>query len=144
MSREKANQSAFYVASCVEIAPGELSKRPGQGESGVHPAPSLLKPTGVFWRMTMKRTTNLMAVAVVGTAALFGAGSRLAPATAAAADLDKVPMTLIGCVVAGEAKDSFLLTHVTVDGPVPSNVFYRFDTTEGLKKQIGHRVEVQG
>jgi len=58
--------------------------------------------------------------------------------------MDHVPMTLTGCVVAGAEKDSFLLTNVTVDGPVPHNVFYRFDSTKGFKEHVGRRVEVQG
>ena len=37
-------------------------------------------------------------------------------ATAAPPDMDHVPLTLSGCVVAGEAKDSYLLTNVVVDG----------------------------
>ena len=88
----------------------------------------------------MNKTTRLLGVLAVGVCAA-GIGISAAPA---AADLDKVPMTLTGCVVAGEAKDSFLLTNVTIDGPVPHNVFYRFDSDKDLKKNIGHRVEVQG
>ena len=37
-------------------------------------------------------------------------------AAAAPPDMDDVPLTLSGCVVAGEAKDSYLLTNVVVDG----------------------------
>lgn len=92
----------------------------------------------------MNKTTKLLGVTALTIAALTTAGSRATTAAAAKADLDKVPMTLTGCVVAGEAKDSFLLTHVTVDGPVPHNVFYRLDTTNELKKHVGQRVEVQG
>jgi len=53
---------------------------------------------------------------------------------------------LTGCVVAGEAKDSFLLTNVTIDGTTaaPINAFYRFNTTDGLKKHVGRRIEVKG
>jgi hypothetical protein len=74
----------------------------------------------------------------------LSAGTFASGVKATAADMDKVPMTLTGCVVAGEAKDSFLLTNVTVDGPVPNNVFYRFDSTKDLKANVGKRVEVQG
>ena len=65
---------------------------------------------------------------------------------AAAPELDEVPLTLTGCVVAGEAKDSFLLTHVVVEGDsvAPSNAFYRFDSTKDLKDRVGQRVEVTG
>ena len=88
----------------------------------------------------MNKTTRYFTVLAVAAGALVGAGLRAAPA----ADLDKVPMTLTGCVVAGAEKDSFLLTNVTVDGPVPHNVFYRFDSTKDLKQHVGQRVEVQG
>jgi hypothetical protein len=87
----------------------------------------------------MNRTARLLSVVAIA-AWMTGAGVTVAHA----ADMDKVPMTLTGCVVAGEAKDSFLLTNVTVDGPVPNNVFYRFDSTKDLKNNVGKRVEVQG
>ena len=74
------------------------------------------------------------------------AGGYSATATAAPPDMDDVPLTLSGCVVAGQAKDSFLLTNVTVDGSTmaPPNAFYRFNTTKGLKNYVGRRVEVRG
>jgi hypothetical protein len=65
---------------------------------------------------------------------------------AAPAGIDDVPLTLSGCVAAGEAKDSFLLTNVEIDGTTlaPAHAFYRFNTTKGLKDHVGHRVEVKG
>jgi hypothetical protein len=57
---------------------------------------------------------------------------------------NEVPVTLTGCVVAGEGKDSYLLTAVTIDGDVPKNAFYRLDSTKNLHSQVGHRVEVRG
>jgi hypothetical protein len=67
-------------------------------------------------------------------------------AAAAPPDMDEVPLTLSGCVVAGEAKDSYLLTNVVVDGTTMAspNAFYRFNTTKGLKDHVGRRVEVRG
>ena len=67
-------------------------------------------------------------------------------ATAAPPDMEDVPLTLSGCVVAGESKDSFLLTNVVIDGTTmaPPHAFYRFDTTKGLKDHVGRRVEVKG
>jgi hypothetical protein len=69
-----------------------------------------------------------------------------APIAAAPADTADVPLTLSGCVNAGEAKDSYLLTNVVIDGTTlaPANAFYRFDTTDGFKSHVGHRVEVKG
>lgn len=69
-----------------------------------------------------------------------------APTSAAPPDMDDVPLTLAGCVVAGEAKDSYLLTNVVIDGPgaAPPHAFYRFNTTKGLKDYVGRRVEVKG
>lgn len=66
--------------------------------------------------------------------------------TAAPPDMDEVPLTLSGCVVAGEARDSYLLTNVVVDGTTmaPPQAFYRFNTTKGLKDHVGRRVEVKG
>ena len=78
---------------------------------------------------------------------LAAAALLAAPGSGAAnPDLNDVPLTLTGCVVAGEGKDSFLLSHVVVDGSsvAPSNAFYRFDTTTDLKDHVGRRVEVTG
>jgi hypothetical protein len=67
-------------------------------------------------------------------------------AAAAPPDMNDVPLTLSGCVVAGESKDSYLLTNVVVDGTTmaPPHAFYRFNTTNGLKDNVGRRVEVKG
>jgi hypothetical protein len=61
-----------------------------------------------------------------------------------AAPKGDTPLTLTGCVVAGEARDSFLITNVMVDGAAPSNAFYRLDSTKKLRDQVGHRVEIKG
>jgi hypothetical protein len=73
-------------------------------------------------------------------------GSHGVTASAAPPDMDNVPLTLSGCVVAGEAKDSYMLTNVVVDGTTmaPAHAFYRFNTTKGLKEHVGRRVEVKG
>ena len=86
----------------------------------------------------MNKTISTLGVLTLGAWAL-GAGL-----TAAPPDVDRVPITLTGCVMAGQAKDSYLLTNITIDGTVPHNVYYRLDTTKGLKDQVGRRVEVQG
>jgi hypothetical protein len=83
-------------------------------------------------------------IGILAMSALIG-GHNLT-AAAAAPDMKDVPLTLSGCVVAGEAKDSYLLTNVVVDGTTlaPTNAFYRFNTTKGLKDYVGRRVEVSG
>lgn len=74
------------------------------------------------------------------------AGNSSLTAAAAPPDMEDVPLTLSGCVVAGEAKGSYLLTNVVVDGTTfaPADAFYRFNTTNGLKAYVGRRVEVRG
>lgn len=61
-------------------------------------------------------------------------------------DPEDVPLTLSGCVIAGEGKDSYLLTNVVVDGTTlaPPHAFYRFNTSKGLKDHVGRRVQVKG
>jgi hypothetical protein len=83
-------------------------------------------------------------VGILAVSALIGSHG-VTPA-AAPADVDAVPLTLSGCVVAGEAQDSYLLTNVVMDGTTlaPPNAFYRFNTTNGLKEHVGRRVEVKG
>jgi hypothetical protein len=73
-------------------------------------------------------------------------GGHTLTASAAPPDMDEVPLTLSGCVVAGEAKDSYILTNVVVDGTTlaPAHAFYRFNSTKGLKEHVGRRVEVKG
>lgn len=73
-------------------------------------------------------------------------GSGLLAVAAAQKDMPDVPLTLTGCVMAGQARDSYLLTNVVIDGTTaaPSNAFYRLNTTKGLKDQVGNRVEVTG
>ena len=81
----------------------------------------------------------------IGATVLFGAVS-LACAATSNAEVDNVELTLSGCVVSGEAKDSFLLTNVQIEGSslAPSHAFYRFNTSKGLKDHVGRRVEVKG
>jgi hypothetical protein len=64
----------------------------------------------------------------------------------AAKDASDVPLTLSGCVIPGDAKDSFLVTNVTVDGTTaaPANAFYRLDDSKKLRDHVGHRVEING
>ena len=85
--------------------------------------------------------TWLGLLAVVGLCAAYNVTTSAAPP-----EVDEVPLTLAGCVVAGEAKDSYLLTNVVVEGTTmtPPQAFYRFNTTKGLKNYVGRRVEVKG
>jgi len=82
----------------------------------------------------------------LGTLATVAMAGGYCLAAAPAPDMTDVPLTLAGCVVAGESKDSYLLTNVVVDGTTmaPSHAFYRFNTTDGLKDNVGRRVEVKG
>src|SRR5688572_22090035 len=95
----------------------------------------------------MKRRINMKSAA---TLAILMAGALITGAGPIAAgappDLDDVPLTITGCVVAGESKDSYLLTNITLEGTTaaPPNAFYRFNTTDGLKDHVGRRVEVKG
>jgi hypothetical protein len=89
----------------------------------------------------MKPTTRSLAITViVALIAGFGVTATAAP------DSDNVPLTITGCVIAGEAKDSYMLTNVTIEGTpmAPPHAFYRFNTTKGLKDHVGRRVEVKG
>ena len=64
----------------------------------------------------------------------------------AAKDAGDVPLTLSGCVIPGDAKDSFLVTNVTVSGTTaaPADAFYRLDDSKKLRDYVGHRVEING
>jgi hypothetical protein len=79
---------------------------------------------------------------------LFGiltvAASALASGHLFAAPKSDTPLTLAGCVVEGQGKDTFLITNVTVDGSAPANAFYRLDSTKELRDRVGQRVEIAG
>ena len=90
----------------------------------------------------MKPKTKILGIpAIVAVICGFGL-----TATAAPPDMDNVPLTLTGCVVAGEAKGSFLLTNVVIGGTTmaPVHAYYRFNSTDGLQDHVGRRVEVTG
>lgn len=93
----------------------------------------------------MTYTTNILQ-SVVFSAAVIGLAATAIAAPPDTREMKDVPLTLAGCVVAGEAKDSYLLTNVVLDGTTaaPANAFYRFNTTKGLKDHVGRRVEVKG
>jgi len=89
------------------------------------------------------RTIPALQTVLVGYAFVAALAIRV---SAAPPDMDDVPLTLTGCVVAGEAKDSYLLTNVTIEDTsmAPPHAFYRFNTSKGLKDHVGRRVEVKG
>jgi hypothetical protein len=89
---------------------------------------------------SMNKTTRALSVCTLAVC-VTGSGFM---ARALAKGRSEIPAKISGCVVAGEAKGSFLLTGVTVDGNVPSNAFYRLDSTKGLRPHVGQRVEVSG
>ena len=88
------------------------------------------------------QTTTWLCLGMLSAAAVIGPSTL----SAGAPPDGDVPLTLSGCVIAGEAKDSYLLTNVVVDGTTgaPANAFYRFNSTDGLKTHVGYRVEVKG
>jgi hypothetical protein len=91
-----------------------------------------------------EKTMQTRWLGILAVSALVGSFDGIA--TASPPDIDEVPLTLSGCVVAGEARDSYLLTNVVVEGATmaPPHAFYRFNTTTGLKHYVGRRVEVKG
>ncbi len=80
------------------------------------------------------------------TCAAFLSSFSGAAMAAPPADVKDVPLLLSGCVVAGEKPGSFLLSNVEIDGTTlaPVRAFYRFNTTDGLERYIGRRIEVKG
>ena len=91
----------------------------------------------------MIRTPGFQALVLSATVAGFAVASA---ASQKRPDMKDVPLTLSACVMAGESKDSYLLTNVVLDGTTaaPTGAFYRFNTTDGLKDHVGRRVEVKG
>src|SRR5947207_9387558 len=85
----------------------------------------------------MNRATRMFGILTVAALAL-------ASGHLFAARKGDTPLTLAGCVVEGQGKDTFLITNVTVDGSAPANAFYRLDSTKELRDRVGQRVEIAG
>jgi hypothetical protein len=93
----------------------------------------------------MKTSSSLQRLIIVA-AVTVSAATSAAGAPPDPPDMKDVPLTLSGCVTAGEAKNSFLLTNVVLDGTTaaPTNAFYRLNKTDRLKEHVGRRVEIKG
>jgi hypothetical protein len=60
------------------------------------------------------------------------------------ANLTKDPVTITGCLHAGQQADSFVLTDVTDTKGVAAQVIYWLSSTDGLKAHVGKRISVTG
>jgi hypothetical protein len=58
-----------------------------------------------------------------------------------------VPVTIVGCVNAGAAANTFVLTRVEEVAAAqtrPADAIYWLSTTKGLKEHVGHKISVTG
>lgn len=91
----------------------------------------------------------LGAGAAIVLAGLLVTASAQQPRPRTADPLER-PVTIAGCVVAGDKADTYLLKNVSIlMGVPPPNVapealFFRLNTTKRLKAHVGHRIEVHG
>jgi hypothetical protein len=81
--------------------------------------------------------------------ALTGLAVAAALATAGAlaaeqAGISKDPVTITGCLHAGQQPGSFVLTDVTDSKGVAAQVIYWLSSTKGLKDNVGKRISVTG
>lgn len=97
-------------------------------------------------RITRTAIVAISTLAVAATATAVRAQDKMKPTDRA--------VTITGCVVAGEAPDTFMLKDVkqlsngwmvpTPKDPSGSPAFFWLNTTEGLADRVGKRVEVAG
>jgi hypothetical protein len=66
------------------------------------------------------------------------------PTTASAPQARNQPMTVAGCLRAGEAADTFILTAAATEGSQQPGTYQLAGNTAGLADHIGKRVEVSG
>jgi hypothetical protein len=82
--------------------------------------------------------TTLTGLSLVAALALSGA------LWADDASLSKDPVTITGCLHAGQQPGSFVLTDVTDSKGVADQVIYWLSSTKGLKDKVGKRISVTG
>jgi hypothetical protein len=66
------------------------------------------------------------------------------PTTASEAQPRNQPMTIAGCLRAGETGDTFILTAAATEGSQQPGSYQLVGNTDSLGDHIGHRVEVSG
>jgi hypothetical protein len=66
------------------------------------------------------------------------------PTTASAPQERSQPMTVAGCLRAGEAADTFILTAAATEGSQQPGTYQLVGNTASLADHIGNRVEVSG
>lgn len=96
--------------------------------------------------MTQRKSTTAEALVLMMSLAISALGAAQVRATNAN---DHVPLTLTGCVRAGERPGSFLVMDVVIGGEgaeqaATAGAFFRLDGAKGLKEHVGHIVEIRG
>jgi hypothetical protein len=96
----------------------------------------------------MKRLSlGVVAAAIVCAGAISGAQT---PSPKVKDKIEPQPITLSGCVAAGTAANTFMLTNVMRSDTAPAMAkapdvgIYWLDSPEKLKGHVGHQVEVMG
>ena len=89
-------------------------------------------------------STVLLATLAGGCARQDDATAPADPTTASEAQPRNQPMTITGCLRAGEAGDTFILTAVATEGSQQPGSYELVGNTDSLGDHIGHRVEVSG
>jgi hypothetical protein len=89
-------------------------------------------------------STVLVAVLASGCTRQDEAVAPADPTTASEAQPRNQPMTVTGCLRAGEAGDTFVLTAAATEGSQHPGSYQLVGDTDSLGDHIGHRVEVSG
>jgi hypothetical protein len=89
-------------------------------------------------------STVLFAMLAGGCARQDEATAPADPTTASQAEPRNQPMTVTGCLRAGEAGDTFILTSAATEGSQQPGSYQLVGDTDSLGDHIGHRVQVSG
>jgi hypothetical protein len=98
-----------------------------------------------------KNVRSIVVCAGIAIAVASGACNRTPKSTAVAesqtqsAQPANQPLTIVGCLKAGEAPDTFVLTTARTDGSGETATYQLVGASDvNLKDHLGHRVEVNG
>lgn len=96
--------------------------------------------------MTMMR--NAAAACVLAACVACGGGGEEVPAletqSVTPPQAQATPERVQGCLRAGEAANTFVLTASAIDTAMPAATYQLIGAPEGLQQHVGHRVEVSG
>jgi hypothetical protein len=95
-------------------------------------------------RNLLLTSAAFVAVAAAATGCNRQEASPPEPMTASAPQPRAQPMSVVGCLKAGDAADTFVLTVTAAAGSAEAATYQLVGKTDALREHVGDRVEVSG